>query len=165
MNSIGVCTFVMYVIGEYFLNSSTNNITNTSLYRDDDQNLIYNWDNTLTYTHNWGEHHLLAEIGIVANDYQGNADVNATYQGLSVNTYGQASFNYSLPPAQRVGGGGDGQETRFASYLARVTYNYAEKYLLTANFRRDVRATGLLVDTGDTRSEGPGRPGRLYHRA
>jgi 8-oxo-dGTP diphosphatase len=34
-----------------------------------------------------------------------------------------------------------------------------------ANFRRDIRATGLLVDTGDTRSEGPGRPGRLYRRA
>jgi 8-oxo-dGTP diphosphatase len=34
-----------------------------------------------------------------------------------------------------------------------------------ANFRRDVRATGLLVDTGRTRSEGPGRPGHLYRRA
>jgi 8-oxo-dGTP diphosphatase len=33
-----------------------------------------------------------------------------------------------------------------------------------ANFRRDVRATGLLVDTGELRSEGPGRPGRLYRR-
>jgi 8-oxo-dGTP diphosphatase len=34
-----------------------------------------------------------------------------------------------------------------------------------ANFRRDVRATGLLEDTGELRSEGPGRPGRLYRRA
>src|SRR3954454_19945161 len=34
-----------------------------------------------------------------------------------------------------------------------------------ANFRRDVRATGLLLDTGGTRSEGPARPGRLYRRA
>jgi 8-oxo-dGTP diphosphatase len=33
-----------------------------------------------------------------------------------------------------------------------------------ANFRRDVRATGLLADTGALRSEGPGRPGRLYVR-
>jgi 8-oxo-dGTP diphosphatase len=33
-----------------------------------------------------------------------------------------------------------------------------------ANFRRDVRATGLLEDTGSQRSEGPGRPGRLYRR-
>ena len=33
-----------------------------------------------------------------------------------------------------------------------------------ANFRRDVRGTGLLADTGEQRSEGPGRPGRLYRR-
>jgi 8-oxo-dGTP diphosphatase len=31
-----------------------------------------------------------------------------------------------------------------------------------ANFRRDVKATGLLADTGSRRSEGPGRPGTLY---
>jgi 8-oxo-dGTP diphosphatase len=34
-----------------------------------------------------------------------------------------------------------------------------------ANFRRDVRATGLLADTGENRSDGPGRPGRVYRRA
>jgi 8-oxo-dGTP diphosphatase len=33
-----------------------------------------------------------------------------------------------------------------------------------ANFRRDVKATGLLSDTGELRSEGPGRPGRVYRR-
>ena len=27
-----------------------------------------------------------------------------------------------------------------------------------ANFRRDVKATGLLVDTGAVHSDGPGRP-------
>ncbi len=31
-----------------------------------------------------------------------------------------------------------------------------------ANFRRDVRATGLLAETGERRSDGPGRPGRLF---
>jgi 8-oxo-dGTP diphosphatase len=31
-----------------------------------------------------------------------------------------------------------------------------------ANFRRDVKATGLLEETGLTRSDGPGRPGRVY---
>ena len=35
----------------------------------------------------------------------------------------------------------------------------------TANFRRDVKATGLLEDTGRLHSEGPGRPGALYRRA
>jgi 8-oxo-dGTP diphosphatase len=34
-----------------------------------------------------------------------------------------------------------------------------------ANFRRDVKATGLLAATGEQRSEGPGRPGRVYRVA
>ena len=34
-----------------------------------------------------------------------------------------------------------------------------------ANFRRDVKATGLLTDTGERRTEGPGRPGTLYRLA
>ena len=33
-----------------------------------------------------------------------------------------------------------------------------------ANFRRDVKATALLVDTGEVHSDGPGRPGRVYRR-
>jgi 8-oxo-dGTP diphosphatase len=33
-----------------------------------------------------------------------------------------------------------------------------------ANFRRDIRATGLLTDTGEHRSDGPGRPGRVFRR-
>src|SRR3954447_1986239 len=34
-----------------------------------------------------------------------------------------------------------------------------------ANFRRDVKATGLLADTGRRHTEGPGRPGTLYRLA
>jgi 8-oxo-dGTP diphosphatase len=34
-----------------------------------------------------------------------------------------------------------------------------------ANFRRDIKAVGLLTDTGAVRSEGPGRPGRVYERS
>ena len=34
-----------------------------------------------------------------------------------------------------------------------------------ANFRRDVQSTGLLADTGERRTEGPGRPGRLFRLA
>jgi 8-oxo-dGTP diphosphatase len=33
-----------------------------------------------------------------------------------------------------------------------------------ANFRRDVRATGLLEETGETRSDGPGRPAKVLRR-
>ena len=34
-----------------------------------------------------------------------------------------------------------------------------------ANFRRDVRATGLHAATGEQRSDGPGRPAGVYRRA
>ena len=34
----------------------------------------------------------------------------------------------------------------------------------TANFRRDLIATGMLEATGAMRSEGPGRPARVYRR-
>jgi len=121
----------------FFLNSSTQNTVNTVYYRDADQNLIWNWDNTATYTRSIGDHHFLLEAGITAEDHPSNSDVNATYQGLSVSNYQQASFNYNLPPTQRIGAAGDGQDTRFNSYIGRLTYNYAEKYLLTANIRRD----------------------------
>jgi 8-oxo-dGTP diphosphatase len=33
-----------------------------------------------------------------------------------------------------------------------------------ANFRRDIRATGLVAETGGRFSDGPGRPGKLYRR-
>ena len=33
-----------------------------------------------------------------------------------------------------------------------------------ANFRRDVRATGLVTETGRTLRDGPGRPGRVFRR-
>ena len=33
-----------------------------------------------------------------------------------------------------------------------------------ANFRRDVRATGLVSETGRTHREGPGRPSRVFRR-
>ena len=33
-----------------------------------------------------------------------------------------------------------------------------------ANFRRDIRGTGLLAETGKTMREGPGRPGQVYRR-
>src|SRR5689334_5980 len=34
-----------------------------------------------------------------------------------------------------------------------------------ANFRRDVRATGLVTETGRTLRDGPGRPGQVFRRA
>lgn len=120
----------------YYLNSSTNNLANNSFYRENDQTQIWNWDNTASYTRSFGEHHFTVLVGSSAEKVTGSG-VNSTLYDLPVNTYSQASFNFSLPTADHLGGGFENQVYTLSSLIGRVTYDYAEKYLLTANFRRD----------------------------
>ena len=61
----------------------------------------------------------------------------------------------------RVGGGLLPEEFTLGQ-AQRLYEAIAGESLDPANFRRDVKATGLLADTGRRRSEGPGRPGALY---
>jgi 8-oxo-dGTP diphosphatase len=61
----------------------------------------------------------------------------------------------------RVGGGLLPEEFTLSQAL-RLYEAIAGESLDPANFRRDVKATGLLTSTGRTRTEGPGRPGALY---
>ncbi len=61
----------------------------------------------------------------------------------------------------RVGGGLLPEEFTLSQAL-RLYEAIAGESLDPANFRRDVKATGLLADTGRRRTEGPGRPGTLY---
>ena len=64
----------------------------------------------------------------------------------------------------RVGGGLLPEEFTL-SQAQRLYEAIAGESLDPANFRRDVKATGLLTTTGRTRTEGPGRPGALYRVA
>jgi 8-oxo-dGTP diphosphatase len=48
------------------------------------------------------------------------------------------------------------------SQAQRLYEAIAGESLDPANFRRDVKATGLLADTGRRHTEGPGRPGTLF---
>ena len=64
----------------------------------------------------------------------------------------------------RVGGGLLPEEFTLSQAL-RLYEAIAGESLDPANFRRDVKATGLLAPTGSTRTEGPGRPGALYRVA
>ncbi len=120
----------------YTLNASTANTTQNSFYRENDQTQIWSWDNTASYTRGFGDHHLMLMVGSSAQRNSGSG-VNATLYNLPYNTYQQASFNWSLPTADHVGGGFENQPYALTSLFGRFTYNYQEKYLLTANFRRD----------------------------
>jgi TonB-linked SusC/RagA family outer membrane protein len=120
----------------YYLNSSTSNVSNTSLYRENDNNLSWNIDNTATYTRAFGKHNFTALIGTSAQQVSASG-VNGTFIGLPVNTFSEASPNFNLAAANRIAAGFDNQPYTLASTFARLTYDYDGKWMFTGIIRRD----------------------------
>ena len=118
-----------------YLNASTSTAIN-SYYRASNRGLIWNWENTASYTRSFGKHNGTVLIGTSAyvENYKG---VNATYKNLPVNTFDEASMNYNIPASDRVGGGWETPDHKVSSLFARFIYNYNEKYLFTGIIRQD----------------------------
>ena len=91
----------------YYLNAATSNLTNNSFYRETDQGLIWNLENTASYTRSFGHHNITALVGTSAW-VQSSSGVNGRYYALPVNNFNQASMNYSLPDVNRIAGGWEG---------------------------------------------------------
>jgi len=118
-----------------YLNTA-NSVLNNSFYREANKGLTWNIENTASYTRSFGEHNLTGLVG--ASAFVGNSvGTNATYRNLPVNTFDEASMNYSVIAADRVAGGWEGADHKVSSIFARLTYNYGEKYLFTGIIRRD----------------------------
>jgi len=120
----------------YYLNSVSGNLTNTSAYRESDQNFTWNWDNTASYDFSTGLNNVTVLVGTSAQKESGNG-VNANYIGLPVSNYTQSSFNFSVAQANRIAGAYDNQPYSLSSVFGRVIYNYDEKYLFSGVIRRD----------------------------
>ncbi len=120
----------------YYLNSSTSNLAQNNQGRSMNQNLEWNWDNTASYTRSIGKHDFNVVVGTTAERESGNS-VGDTNYGEPITSYQQASFDFSLPQAQRFGYGGDNEPVTHASLFGRVTYDYDQKYLIQASIRRD----------------------------
>ena len=119
----------------YFLNGSSSNPT-TSYYRDNEKGLIYNWENTASYTRSFGSHNFTVLVGTSAFK-QTSSGVNGTFKNLPVTNINDASLNYSLAATDRIAGGGEAPDHMVSSVFSRLTYNYDEKYLFTGVIRRD----------------------------
>jgi TonB-linked SusC/RagA family outer membrane protein len=118
-----------------YLNASTST-SNNSYYRSNNRGFIWNWENTASYTRSFGKHNGTVLIGTSAF-VENFIGVNATYKNLPVNTFAEASMNYNVVAADRVGGGWETPDHKVSSIFARVIYNYNEKYLFTGIVRRD----------------------------
>jgi TonB-dependent starch-binding outer membrane protein SusC len=105
--------------------------------RSDSYSLL--WGNTLTYARSIGSHgfSLIGGIEMQYTKWTGTTvattDLITTSAGFrEVPTVGNSLLN---PP------GGWAGEQAFLSYLGRLSYHYAEKYLLTVSLRRDGAST------------------------
>lgn len=110
--------------------SSTTTTANQGLYR----NFTWNWDNTLTYDNQFGQHKLNVLIGTSAQEFAGFT-VSGSKQDLSIADFEHAIIDNGKEGTQKAYG--SRSEYALNSYMARVNYSYAEKYLLTAIVRRD----------------------------
>lgn len=108
--------------------------TNTQLTKSTSNFNNYIWDNTLTYTDEWGGHGLTAMLGTSMRQERYDF-LTGTAQNVPD---GQKSWKYlSLGDTEGIILDDDGYRYRGLSYFGRVAYNYAHRYLLTVTFRAD----------------------------
>ena len=96
-------------------------------------------DYLLTYKNDFGEHNLTVLAGITTY-YRGFEGTNASVQQGSSQVIPNNPDKWYVDavgdPSTRVGSGSAWEDASL-SYLARALYNYQNKYLVNASFRRD----------------------------
>lgn len=118
---------------EFFV-SQAHNSTKSQLYKGSDYWQNYTFDNTLTYQDSFGQHNLTAMLGASIR----NEDWRSLWgsgQGL-LGTLDEYLY-LSQAEAESLTAGDNGTTYRGASFFGRISYNYADKYLLTVSMRAD----------------------------
>jgi len=121
----------------YYTNpTGGSNTGSVSQSRGMNQNLTWNWDNTISYDKkiNLQSFSIIAGMSALKQD---GAGMNVTYNGAPVLDRANASFNFSLPQTQRLGSASDNQLYTLVSYFGRLMYNYDERYMFVFTTRRD----------------------------
>lgn len=113
---------------------------NNALSYRDVESFRYNWDTFLTYNQIFGKHELTAVAGITRDKrddvyYSSIQDYNVPSQEQYWNI-NNAEGDYDVVVNQYFE-----TPTQLLSYFGRVQYSFDDKYLVTANFRRDGNST------------------------
>ncbi|AHM63352.1 tonB-dependent Receptor Plug domain-containing protein [Flammeovirgaceae bacterium 311] len=91
----------------------------------------YIWDNTLSYAATIGQHNFDVLAGSVAQKFR--------WENASMERRNFASDQIITPGggSELIAANADNSEKTNAAFIARVNYDFGDKYLLTANFRAD----------------------------
>ena len=107
---------------------------NSNLSVRQENSLRWVWDNTVTFTKSFGQHNLTLLGGITSEQ------LSSTFLlGSRINVPASSDLWYlglGDPDVQSTNDNGGDKWTR-NSYISRVNYSYADRYLLTATFRAD----------------------------
>lgn len=119
-----------------YLNAATI-VNQNNISRGTNRGLGWNLENTISYSKKIKDHNfsVLLGQGVYADNITYGESV--TYYDIPVDNYSDASFNFSVPQEQINASSYEGVEHRVTSLFSRLTYDFDEKYLLTAIFRRD----------------------------
>ncbi len=98
----------------------------------------YSWtaENILTYEKTFAENHRVTFTGLYSAQQFSSYFTQATQEDVTADFIQHYNMSYANPAAQRVLDGGE-QTSGIVSYMARVNYAFADRYLLTATYRRD----------------------------
>ena len=118
----------------HYLNAA-NRADLTRYSRDQNRGLYWIWENTLSYTKDIGYHNFSILAGTVGERNAGEG-IGGSLQDIPVDNIDDASLSFSTPAESQTYWGYEYVGT-LASYLGRINYNYAQKYLLSATMRVD----------------------------
>ena len=111
------------------------NVPTSSVSRNSDRYITWQWENVLTFERQFGNHNIGALAGTSA--LESNAETFfASRTGLLTTNPAQAYLNLSDDPTSARATGGASHNALF-SVFGRFNYGYKEKFLLTAIVRRD----------------------------
>ena len=119
-----------------YLNAATI-VNQNNISRGTNRGLGWNLENTISYSKKIKDHNfsVLLGQGVYADNITFGEGV--TYYDIPVDNYSDASFNFSVPQEQINAFSYEGVEHRVTSLFSRLSYDFDEKYLFTAIFRRD----------------------------
>lgn len=112
-------------------------VTQNNISRGTNKGFGWNVENIVSYAKTLNKHNfnLLLGQGVYVENITTGETV--TYFDIPVDSYKDASFNFSVPTDQIDASAYTGNEHKVTSLFSRLTYDYDEKYLLTAIVRRD----------------------------
>ncbi|MBB3701478.1 SusC/RagA family TonB-linked outer membrane protein [Flammeovirga yaeyamensis] len=99
------------------------------------QSTTWQWENTLSYTHDFGDHKITALIGNTAREHS-NEWINGSGTELQFSGYQNAYLDNKVNNESQTNDG-NRYLHRLVSYFGKANYNYKDKYLFTAILRYD----------------------------